>query len=91
MITARDDTDWHRFSRSDTNLPQAIARPPFYAIQYFPLSRKSMGGVAVDLSCRVLDGRGQPIPNLYAVVNWLASVASMAAPRSRARCSGRAC
>ena len=26
-----------------------------------------MGGVAVDLSCRVLDRRGQPIPNLYAV------------------------
>jgi predicted oxidoreductase len=67
MITARDDTDWHRFSRSDTNLPQAIVKPPFYAIQYFPLSRKSMGGVAVDLSCRVLDRRGQPIPNLYAV------------------------
>ncbi len=26
-----------------------------------------MGGVAVDLSCRVLDRRGQPISNLYAV------------------------
>ena len=26
-----------------------------------------MGGVAVDRSCRVLDGRKQPIPGLYAV------------------------
>ena len=26
-----------------------------------------MGGVAVDLSCRVLDRRGRPIPSLYAV------------------------
>jgi aspartate oxidase len=26
-----------------------------------------MGGVAVDLSCRVLDRRGRPIPDLYAV------------------------
>ena len=62
-----DDGEWQRFGRSATNPPQAIATPPFYAIQYFPLSRKSMGGVAVDLSCRVLDRRGQPIPNLYAV------------------------
>ena len=67
MIDAGEDTEWQRFSRSDTNRPQPIVTPPFYAIQYFPLSRKSMGGVAVDLSCRVLDRRGQPIPNLYAV------------------------
>jgi uncharacterized protein len=62
-----EDGEWQRFGRSETNRPQAIDTPPFYAIQYFPLSRKSMGGVAVDLSCRVLDRRGQPIPNLYAV------------------------
>ncbi len=67
MITARDDTEWHRFGRSDTNRPSRIDTAPFYAIQYVPLSRKSMGGVAVDLSCRVLDRRGQPIPDLYAV------------------------
>jgi len=62
-----EDGEWQRFGRSETNRPQAIDTPPFYAMQYFPLSRKSMGGVAVDLSCRVLDRRGQPIPNLYAV------------------------
>jgi len=62
-----EDAEWQRFGRGETNRPQAIDTPPFYAIQYFPLSRKSMGGVAVDLSCRVLDARGQPIPNLYAV------------------------
>ncbi len=62
-----EDGEWQRFGRGETNRPQAIDTPPFYAIQYFPLSRKSMGGVAVDLSCRVLDRRGQPIPNLYAV------------------------
>lgn len=68
MIDAgQEDADYKRFGRGETNRPQAIDTPPFYAIQYFPLSRKSMGGVAVDLSCRVLDRRGQPIPNLYAV------------------------
>ena len=67
MLGAGEDTEWQRFSRNDSNRPSLIATPPFYAVQYFPLSRKSMGGVAVDLSCRVLDRRGQPIPNLYAV------------------------
>ena len=69
MIKAGKDTEFKRFGWGETNQPQpqAIDTPPFYAIQYFPLSRKSMGGVAVDLSCRVLDRRGQPIPNLYAV------------------------
>ncbi len=67
MIKAGKDTEFKRFGWGETNQPQAITHPPFYAIQYFPLSRKSMGGVAVDLSCRVLDRRGQPIPNLYAV------------------------
>jgi succinate dehydrogenase/fumarate reductase flavoprotein subunit len=66
MIAEGEDTEWQRFGRSATNL-HAIDTPPFYAIQHFPLSRKSMGGVAVDLSCRVLDRRGRPIPNLYAV------------------------
>ncbi|MSU60862.1 MAG: FAD-binding protein [Pedosphaera sp.] len=67
MIDAGEDIEWKRFDRNATNRPKAITTPPFYAVQYFPLSRKSMGGVAVDLSCRVLDRRGQPIPNLYAV------------------------
>lgn len=69
MVKAGKDTEFKRFGWGETNQPQpqAIDTPPFYAIQYFPISRKSMGGVAVDLSCRVLDRRGQPIPNLYAV------------------------
>ena len=44
----------------------AVAVPPFYAAPVYPMTRKSMGGVAVDLECRVLDGRRQPIPGLYA-------------------------
>ena len=36
-------------------------------MQLFPLSRKSMGGVVIDSSCRVLDKRGGVIPGLYAV------------------------
>lgn len=47
--------------------PRKIERSPFYAMQLFPLSRKSMGGVVIDTSCRVLDTRGGVIPGLYAV------------------------
>ena len=44
----------------------SIARPPYYAIRLYPLARKSMGGVAVDLDGRVLDRQGRPLPGLFA-------------------------
>jgi predicted oxidoreductase len=40
---------------------------PLIAIREFILARKSLGGIKTDLSGRVLDGRGQPLPGLYAV------------------------
>jgi uncharacterized protein len=40
--------------------------PPFYAMQFFPLARKSMGGVRIDVDGRVLDTRGRPVPHLFA-------------------------
>ncbi len=40
---------------------------PFLAIREFVISRKSMGGIRTDLSCRVLDTAGQPLPGLFAV------------------------
>ena len=67
MVGRGVDTDFHRFSPSSAERPIKIETPPFFALQFFPLSRKSLGGVAVDLSCRVLDRRGRAIPGLYAV------------------------
>lgn len=43
-----------------------IGGPPYYAIQQFPLARKSLGGIAVDGACRVLDTRHEPIRGLFA-------------------------
>ena len=40
---------------------------PLVAIRVMLLSRKSMGGIETDLSSRVLDTRGEPLPGLYAV------------------------
>lgn len=68
-----NDLDFDRFNPQ--NPPSArlgrpairpIAVPPFFAAPLYPMTRKSMGGVVVDLECRVLDVRRQPIPGLYA-------------------------
>ena len=40
---------------------------PLIAIREFILSRKSLGGLQTDLSSRVLNSGGEPIPGLYAV------------------------
>ena len=65
------DEDFHRFGPNATEYNNTaspkIETPPFYAMQSWPLTRKSMGGVAIDRRCRVTDAQGQPIPGLYAV------------------------
>jgi predicted oxidoreductase len=76
MVDQGKDEDFGRFDsdRSPSeeidirpHTPQRIEQPPFYAVQSYPVTRKSMGGVSIDLSCRVLDRNNQPIPGLYAV------------------------
>ncbi len=67
LVAQGVDSDFQRFGRPGQEPPQKIATPPFYAVQFYPLARKSLGGVAVDPSCRVLDQQNQPIPGLYAV------------------------
>ena len=71
-----DDGSDARFDRFNSSNPPtarvgspAITRievPPFYAIAMYPMTRKSLGGIVVDLECRVLNSRQEPIPNLYA-------------------------
>ena len=71
MIETGVDLDFGRFgpgkSKFNNTASVKIETPPFYAIQTFPLTRKSMGGVAIDLGCRVVDKQQRPIPGLYAV------------------------
>jgi len=65
------DEDFHRFGPGrpeySNKASPAIVTPPYYAMQAYPLTRKSMGGVAIDLTCRALDKQKQPIPGLYAI------------------------
>lgn len=48
------------------SLAKAVGEPPFYAVQRFVLSRKTMGGIRIDTSARVVDVDGTVIPGLYA-------------------------
>jgi predicted oxidoreductase len=63
-------------SASQTELPadeislcggaKKVDQPPYYAIKRFVLSRKTMGGIRIDTSARVVDVNGIVIPGLYA-------------------------
>lgn len=66
-VLAGEDHDFARFApgRPDP-AARALRKAPFYALQLFPMTRKSMGGLAIDANTRVLDQAGRPIPGLYA-------------------------
>ena len=71
LVDLGEDRDFGRFGPgkpefSNTASPK-IATPPYYAMQTYALTRKSMGGVSIDMQCRVLDKQQQSIPGLYAV------------------------
>jgi succinate dehydrogenase/fumarate reductase flavoprotein subunit len=44
---------------------KALEKPPFYAVQFFPIGRKAMGGIQTDMQCRVRRESGGIIPGLY--------------------------
>jgi succinate dehydrogenase/fumarate reductase flavoprotein subunit len=73
LIAGGVDTDFGRFRAGD-RLPAAIAKPPFYAVQFFPMTRKNMGGVSIDMQARVLNRQGQPVSGLYAAGELTGSV-----------------
>lgn len=65
MVEAGVDTEFGRFGQFG-NVPPKITQPPFYAVQMFPMTRKSMGGVAIDMQGRALNDEGRVLPGLYA-------------------------
>lgn len=67
MVDRGIDEEFGRFAIADDVAPLArIDQPPFYAIQFFPMTRKSMGGVMVDRQMRVVREDGTLIPGLHA-------------------------
>ena len=66
MVEKGIDEDFGRFDEAAEKKPPKINEPPFYAVQFFPLTRKSMGGITIDNASRVLDRNGSVIAGLYA-------------------------
>ncbi len=67
MIERGVDEDFDRFNQDDELAPSAaISEAPFYAMQLYPMTRKSMGGILIDHGGRVVDKAGEVIPGLYA-------------------------
>jgi succinate dehydrogenase/fumarate reductase flavoprotein subunit len=73
-VEAGKDADHHRFGFGRDRMqmpfaraPKKIQRAPLYALPLFILTRKSLGGVRIDQSCRALDAKNRVVPGLYAV------------------------
>jgi len=66
MVDKGRDDEFQRFGPGKDFKPKKLLKAPYYAVQFFPLTRKSMGGVAIDTAARVLDAKRQPIAGLYA-------------------------
>jgi succinate dehydrogenase/fumarate reductase flavoprotein subunit len=75
MVREGEDEDFRRFGKQalppwlqvfPVPKPRELVQPPFYAIQAFAMTRKNMGGLRIDLDCRVLDANGRAIPGLFA-------------------------
>jgi flavocytochrome c len=61
MVREGVDRDFGR-----AQIKHEIASPPFYAVTFYPLARKSMGGIRIDTDSRVLDKDETPMPGLLA-------------------------
>lgn len=67
FVEKGSDTDFGRIGPGTAQAALSqIREPPFYAIQLFPMTRKSMGGLVIDQDARVLGGAGQLIRGLFA-------------------------
>src|ERR1035437_6747405 len=67
FVATGTDEDFGLFDARESWKAWPVSGPPYFAIQFYPLARKSLGGVAVDTSCKALVPDGTVIPGLYAV------------------------
>ena len=87
MVAAGIDTDYGRgdeaydraFSRGKPPLVP-IDTVPFHAAAFGLSDLGTKGGLRTDITARVLDQTGEPIPGLYAAGNTMAAVSGMTYP-----------
>ncbi|MDP6436708.1 MAG: FAD-dependent oxidoreductase [Gammaproteobacteria bacterium] len=67
MVKVGTDFQFNRFNEEHKPRGiQSLSKAPYYALRIYPLTRKSMGGPAIDTMGRVVDADDQPVPGLYA-------------------------
>ncbi len=73
LVKKGEDSDFGQFGPAEGTARQArpsraqsITVPPFYAIRLLPMTRKSMGGLAIDTNTQVLGQDNRPIRGLFA-------------------------
>ncbi|MCP4001117.1 MAG: FAD-dependent oxidoreductase [Gammaproteobacteria bacterium] len=67
MLDVGTDYQFGRFT-SDKDLQniKPISTAPYYALRVYPMTRKSMGGPAINIHGQIIDAMQVPIPGLYA-------------------------
>jgi succinate dehydrogenase/fumarate reductase flavoprotein subunit len=74
----KGSTAYNRFLGDATVAPNPciapLDTPPFYAVQVVIGDLGTYAGIRTDARARVLDGRGAPVPGLYATGNDMASI-----------------
>jgi len=80
----RGSTTFNRFLGDPEHKPNPNVAPldkgPFYAVRLHMGDLGSFDGIDTTVEGQVLDGKGQPIPGLYAVGNDRAALADLAYP-----------
>ena len=66
MVDLGEDFQFGRFGDNAMRNIRPVTQPPYYAVRTYPLTRKSMGGPAINQYGQVLNSRRSPIPGLYA-------------------------
>jgi succinate dehydrogenase/fumarate reductase flavoprotein subunit len=67
MVELGEDYQFGRFNRANKARDIGpISEPPYYALRVYPLTRKSMGGPAINIYAQVMSTSDTPIPGLYA-------------------------
>jgi predicted oxidoreductase len=67
QVRAGRDDDFGRFGPGVAGAPpQPLEQAPYYAMRLYPMTRKSLGGLAIDAQARVVGEDGAPLAGLFA-------------------------
>jgi len=67
MIEVGTDFQFNRFVTDNKNTAiRKISVPPYYAVRIFPMTRKNMGGPAINIRGQIVNKQQATIPGLYA-------------------------